>query len=234
MKHLPLFALAFAVLFPASAFAREPIFVTPDQSRSGQILATPPATDSETTKAELAELHRIEAERTETEAAAAKLDDENETIFLFKNVMGEKFTAENLPAFATRVRNDEGLNSDAAKSDFHRDRPYNLDKTLHPVCKTKTKDDAYPSGHASSGYLLGLTLIDLVPEKRDAILARAEDYAHGRLVCGVHYPSDLPASKLVAYTVHAIMEANPQYRKEMEAARAELRKALGLDVAAVK
>jgi hypothetical protein len=25
------------------------------------------------------------------------------------------------------------------------------------------------------------------PEKRDAILARADDYAYSRLICGVHY-----------------------------------------------
>jgi len=113
-------------------------------------------------------------------------------------------------------------------------RPYNLDKTLHPICKTKTKDDAYPSGHTTSGFLLALTLIDIVPEKRDAILARAEDYGRNRLVCGVHYPSDIQASKLVAYTIHAIMEVNPQYQKELVEAKAEVRRVLGFEAQAAK
>ncbi|WP_159289075.1 phosphatase PAP2 family protein, partial [Methylosinus sporium] len=117
---------------------------------------------------------------------------------------------------------------------FHRVRPYNLDKTLHPICKTKTKDDAYPSGHTTSGFLLALTLIDIVPEKRDAILARAEDYGRNRLVCGVHYPSDIQASKLVAYTIHAIMEVNPQYQKELVEAKAEVRRVLGFEAQAAK
>ena len=43
------------------------------------------------------------------------------------------------------------------------------------------------------------------------ILARAEEYGHNRdLICGVHYSTDVPASKLLAYTIHAIMEVNPE------------------------
>jgi acid phosphatase (class A) len=114
---------------------------------------------------------------------------------------------------------------------FHRVRPYNLDKTLSPVCVTKTKDDSYPSGHTIAGYLAALALVEMVPEKRDAILARADEYAHNRLVCGVHYPTDIEASKMVAYATHAMMDSNPQYRKELAAAKTELRRALSLPVA---
>jgi len=52
--------------------------------------------DAETTKAELAELHRIEARRTEAEVARAKFDDENENIFCSRCV-GDKFTKEIYP-----------------------------------------------------------------------------------------------------------------------------------------
>jgi acid phosphatase (class A) len=160
-------------------------------------------------------------------------DDNNETMFLYSNVLGDKFTPENLPviaAFSARVKNDEGINAAPAKDGFHRVRPYNLDKTLHPICKTKTKDDSYPSGHTTAGYLLGLALIDMIPEKRDVILERAKDFGNNRLICGVHYSSDLQASKVLAYSIHAVMNTNPQYQKEMAAAKLELRQALGLPV----
>ena len=91
-----------------------------------------------------------------------------------------------------------------------------------PICPTKTKNDSYPSGHATAGYLMALTLIDMFPDKRDAILARAQEYANNRLVCGVHFPSDIAASRLVAYSVHAIMANKPQYQQELAAARAEV------------
>ncbi|MYN40376.1 hypothetical protein GTP55_13420 [Duganella sp. FT109W] len=84
---------------------------------------------------------------------------------------------------------------------------------------------------AIPGYLAALTLIEMVPDQRDAILARADAYAHNRLVCGVHYPSDIAASKLLAYTTHAVMETNPQYQAELAPARAELRRLLGLPAA---
>ncbi len=218
-------------LLCAPAAARDAGFVTPEQSHPLEILATPPAPHSEKSDAELAELHRIEDARTAEQVAHAKADDENQTIFLFKTVFGDKFTKENLPAvdaLGARLKADKSANTGAAKEAFHRIRPYNVDKTLHPVCKTKAKDNSYPSGHTTVGYLMGLALIDLAPERRDDILARADDYAHNRLVCGVHFPTDLAAARLVAYAVHAITELDPDYRKAMAAARAELRNALGL------
>jgi len=144
------------------------------------------------------------------------------------------FTPEAFPitaAFSARVKNDESINATPAKDSFQRVRPYNLDKTLPPICVTKTKNDSYPSGHTTAGYILALALIDLIPEKRDAILARAEDYANNRLICGVHFPSDLQASKLLAYSIHSVMGINPQYQKEMTAARNELRQVLNLPLA---
>jgi acid phosphatase (class A) len=200
-----------------------------------QVLPEPPAAASDKTLSELALLHRVEAARTPEQAERAMADDKNESIFIYQSVMGAAFTAAALPltaAFSTRVKNDEGINTAPAKDGFKRVRPYNLDKTLHPTCVTKTKNDSYPSGHTTTGYLMALTLIDMVPEKRDAILARADDYANNRLVCGVHYPSDLQASKLLAYSIHAVMGTHPQYQKELAAAKLELRQSLGLATAA--
>jgi acid phosphatase (class A) len=89
------------------------------------------------------------------------------------------------------------------------------------------KDYCYPSGHALTGYLEALALIQIVPEKRDAVLARADDYAHSRVVCGVHYPSDGAASKLTAYSMMGIMMNDLRFKKELEA-RTETRRALGI------
>jgi acid phosphatase (class A) len=159
-----------------AAPGRDANFAPPEQSGLAAILPDPPAQDSDTAKAELPDLHRLEAARTREQVASARFDDENE----------------------------------------------------NPVCKTKEKGDAYPSGHATSGYLLALTLIDMVPEKREELLARADDYAHNCLICGVHYARDLEASKLAAYTVHAPMELSARYQSELAAARAELGRSSGV------
>jgi acid phosphatase (class A) len=52
-------------------------------------------------------------------------------------------------------------------------------------------------------------LSKIVPEKRTEILARAEEYAHNQLVCGVHYPSDIEASRRIACMVLGYIRRRP-------------------------
>ncbi len=224
-SRLHIVAMVAALLATGAAGAADAAFVAPERMQAMMILAAPAAVSSASAARELAELHQIETSRTREQVARAMADDKDETVFLFRDVMGANFNARTFPLTAllsTHVGDDEGANTAQLKKGFARVRPYNADKSLRPVCKTKKKDDSYPSGHATAGYLQALTLIELVPEKRDAILARAEEYAQNRLVCGVHYRSDVEASKLVAYAVHAVMRENVQFKAELAAAAAEL------------
>jgi acid phosphatase (class A) len=192
----------------------------------GQLLPDPPPFDSAANKAELAELHRIEASRTADDVAKAKVDDGEQDLFIFKTVFGPAFTPEALPLTASlgaHVKNEEGVVGSLLKQDFQRPRPFQVDSTLHPVCVAKMQHDSYPSGHALSGYLEAFTLVELVPEKRTEILARADEYAYHRTVCGVHYPSDLEASRRVAYAVFGYMLATPKFQHDLDAAREEMR-----------
>ena len=222
-------ACAIALACAAPAHAKDPVYVAPEEVHASHFLATPAALQSAVWKTEIAELHHYEEVRTAEQAARAQWDDANENMFLFQPQIGAWFNAQNLPAVATlsaHVKTDEGVNSGPVKQAFARVRPYNADATLHPVCKTKTLQDSYPSGHASSGYLLALALIDVMPEWRDAVLARAADYANNRLVCGVHYRSDVQASQLLAYAVHAVMATKPAYQADVQAARSAVLAAL--------
>jgi acid phosphatase (class A) len=191
----------------------------------------PPAVGSAENDAQLAELHRIERTRTPAQVAAAKADEANENLFLYSTVLGPSFTADALPltaALGAHVKNEGSVAGGALKSVFARPRPYQTDKTLHPACDTTDVPNSYPSGHALTGYLDGLTLAEIVPEKRTQILARADEYAHQRLVCGVHYPSDVEASRRVAYVVFGYMMATPKFQHDLAAARAETRAKLNL------
>ena len=236
--HNNLVAAAIAVLsfcaFPISGQnRRQPIFVSPEQLNVAAILPDPPADNSARAKAELAEVHRLQDTHQRAQIAYAKADDAEEDIFIFKDVLGPQFTASALPATAllsAHLHNDESVISGPAKKQFRRLRPFNFDHSVNPVCKTNNDitDYAYPSGHSLSGYLEALTLVLIVPEKRDAILARADDYAFSRVVCGVHYPSDTAASKLVAYAIMGSIMKNPRFVAELASARTETRRVLGL------
>jgi acid phosphatase (class A) len=182
-------------------------------------------------KSELAELHRIEQARTSEQIAKAKADEDEENMFAFKAVFGANFTADVLPmtaALGAHVKNEQSVVGGQLKRYYQRPRPYQTDITLHPVCELKTEHDSYPSGHGLTGYLEAFTLAEIAPEKRTEILARADDYAYNRLVCGVHYPSDVEASRKAAYAVFGYMLATPKFQRDLAAAREEMRAKLGL------
>jgi acid phosphatase (class A) len=221
-----------ALLICQSVFAQTP-FVTAQQLDIASLLPAPPAAGSPAEKAELAELIHIQETRSPDQVARAKADDADESIFIYRNVVGDQFNPRALPLTASlsaKVHANEGVVVNPAKQYFHRVRPYIADQNVKPVCRMKEdpKDYAYPSGHSTSGYLEALVLLQILPEKRNEILARADDYAHNRLVCGMHYPSDPVVSKLTAYAMLGLMLNNAEFRKELTAAKAETRAALGL------
>ena len=231
MKKTLLIALCIAAAGIAQN-TRKPIFVSPEQLDLRTILPAPTPSNSWQTMVELAELHKIQETRTPAEIAHAQKDDVEEHMFIFQDVLGPKFKRESLAATALlsdHIKNDEGVNINPAKNFFQRPRPYHMDATIKPVCKATDNrmDFGYPSGHGTTGYLEALALIQMVPEKRNEILARADDYAHSREVCGAHFASDEAASKAAAYAMMAVMMNNPQFQKELAAAKAETRAALG-------
>jgi acid phosphatase (class A) len=198
------------------------------------ILPPPPGRDSGIATSELEELHRLEASRTPTQVAQAQIDDHEEDIFIFRSALGPNFTAEALPvtaALSEQVRTDESAASGPLKKIYRRPRPYQVDGTLHPVCVVNTEPNSYPSGHSLSGYLLAFTLVQIVPEKRQEIFDRADEYVRNRLICGVHYASDTEASRKVAYAIFGSLAASPRFQRDLAAAREETRLKLGLPLA---
>jgi hypothetical protein len=89
-------------------------------------------------------------------------------------------------------------------------------------------DLSYPSGHATYGYVMALLLADMVPERRGALLTRGDEFAQQRMVCGVHFPSDLVAGRAGAEWLIGKLRENAQYQREHAGAARELRAALGL------
>jgi hypothetical protein len=53
------------------------------------------------------------------------------------------------------------------------------------------KNGSYPSGHATVGWVWALILAEVDPARADAILARGRSYGESRLVCNVHWQSDI-------------------------------------------
>ena len=66
----------------------------------------------------------------------------------------------------------------------------------------------------------------MVPGKATEILARSRDFAQSRLVCGMHFRSDVVAGQVLCTAVAERLMSNPYFRARMAEAAAELKSAL--------
>lgn len=80
---------------------------------------------------------------------------------------------------------------------------------------------SYPSGHTSLGWTTALILAQMAPEQQDTILRRGWEYGESRVIVGAHWQSDVDAARLAASSCVARLQASPEYRSDLAAARAE-------------
>ena len=124
-----------------------------------------------------------------------------------------------------RTLADAGLSTYTAKNHYKRTRPFvvNKEQTCTPDEETHLmKDGSYPSGHTAIGWAWALILSEISPEQTDAILARGRAFGQSRVVCNVHWQSDVVEGRFVGAAAVARLHADPAFRAEIEAAKAEL------------
>ena len=195
------------------------------------LLMPPPKPDSAQTKAELQELQRLQESRTPEQVKHVR-DDDRRTLERFLGGIGIK--VENLSASATRFFDciDASVRHSVheAKSTFDRTRPYRLPhNNLQTLKKLSDSDSAsYPSAHATYGATLGMVLAEMIPEKKDAIYKRIQDYGYSRIVSGAHFRSDVYAGNVAGAAIAASLLSNESFRNEFKDVKGELRKAVGL------
>jgi acid phosphatase (class A) len=217
---------------PARA-PKTPVFISPALVDAVVLITPPPALDSKRMSQDVAEIIALHRTATPQEIENANWDNKHENLFAIASVLGDKFTKEFMPGTAqlwADMDNDQSIVVSAAKKFFQHPRPYDLDSNIKTLCGSKAggPKNSYPSGHGTVGYLSALVLSMMVPEKGEAIRTRADEYGHNRVVCGDHYSADLPASKEAAELIMGNMIGNPKFQQEFAAAKAEVRKALGL------
>jgi acid phosphatase (class A) len=120
---------------------------------------------------------------------------------------------------------DAGQSTLAAKDRYKRPRPFTLDAS--PTCLPDSEDalrrsPGYPSGHASLGWTWALLLAELAPERADALRARGAAFGQSRVVCDVHWQSDVDAGRVVAEAVVARLRDEPEFQRVLAQARAEV------------
>jgi acid phosphatase (class A) len=212
----------------------EPRFLHAPLEEFAARFAAPPAATSTQTRRELDELLELQRRRTPRDVEAAQSDRKTD-VWQFAAALDmtpQKMRGlRALDALASQVEDDERPYVHSVKSHFRRLRPYELEPRLRPCIEDVRDDRSYPSGHATYGFLIAYLLAEMVPERRAQLLARAEHFARQRMVCGVHFSSDIDAGRLGAAWLARQFLGDPHYRSAAQAATIELRAALGLPAA---
>jgi len=145
----------------------------------------------------------------------------------FSCALGAPVTEQDTPHLYMLLRRsmtDAGLSTYAAKNNYLRVRPFMVNK--EPTCTPDEeghlmKDGSYPSGHTALGWAWALILTEIAPDREDAILARGRAFGESRIICNVHWYSDVVEGRLMGSATVARLHADPAFRRDLDAARAE-------------
>lgn len=124
-----------------------------------------------------------------------------------------------------RSRLDASAATRMAKNHYQRPRPFMLNG--EPTCTPEEEaglrgNGSYPSGHSAIGWAWALILVEADPSRTDALLDRGRNYAESRLVCNVHWQSDVLEGRHMGAAAVARLHDNAQFRADLAAARGEI------------
>jgi acid phosphatase (class A) len=150
----------------------------------------------------------------------------------FSCALGRSIDAQSLPRtyrLLQRMELDGRTVGTPPKNHFNRTRPPIGDE--QPLC-VKREDwmktnASYPSGHSIVGWAWGLVLGELAPAKASGLMEAGREIGDSRVICGVHYQSDVEAGRMLGAAMVAEEHANAGFQPDFAAAKAELAKAGG-------
>lgn len=123
-----------------------------------------------------------------------------------------------------RMTDDAATLYQPAKAVFQRARP--PVGNTKPICVPREKwietDGSYPSGHGLIGWSWALVISEVAPEHASAVLARGREFGDSRIVCGVHYQSDIEAGRYLGSAMVSRLHQDPAFMSDLATARAEV------------
>jgi acid phosphatase (class A) len=232
MKRLCMPVLALGLIAAAPAHrARPEGYLTPAQDAEiAAVLPPPPETGSAADLADKAGVRGAYRSVGSPRALVAEADaelDPDVAMARFDCPLGAQLQRAEAPALRrlfARTLQDGAAAWTPLKRRWMRARP-NLALGLEPCVAQdphQPPSSSFPSGNAVLAELWGRVLAALAPDRAEAIARRARQIGDSRVVCGLHYPSDVAAGRKLGEALSAAISATPAYRADLEAARAEV------------
>jgi acid phosphatase (class A) len=146
----------------------------------------------------------------------------------FADALGFRITETDTPhlyMLLRRTLTDAGLSTYTAKNHYVRKRPFMVNG--QPIGtpddeEALRNDGSYPSGHTAIGWAWSLILCEIVPERTDAILARGREFGQSRVVCNVHWQSDVDEGRIMGASAVARLHADEGFLADLNGAKAEV------------
>lgn len=196
---------------------------------AANFLPPPPEEGSLREEADIAAYREMRALEGTERWEIARADNEIETPGApraFDCALGFKFQPEQMPTLTLlmgKMLGDLEMIQTPAKKGYFRKRPFVVEPL--PTCIAPetwlAASGSYPSGHSALGWAWSLVLAELAPDRADAILRRGLAYGESRAVCGVHYPSDVEAGRIVGGVIVTRLKADPGFQADFAKAKEE-------------
>ncbi len=195
------------------------------------LLPRPPAEGSAEAAADLAAFRSSRALRDTPRWGLANADDNlkfPKAAEVFSCALDLPITQQATPHLNMLLRRtllDAGLSTYGAKDHYKRQRPFAAlnEGTCAPASEPALRNDgSYPSGHAALGWAWALVLAGIAPDKADAVLQRGHAFGQSRVICGVHWQSDVDNGRLMGAAAVARLQSDPVFQAQATLARLEI------------
>ena len=153
-----------------------------------------------------------------------------EALLAFSDILDVPVSEEQTPYLNLILRRsltDAGLSTYMAKNHYKRERPFMMNDlaTCDPESEEYLRTDgSYPSGHTAIGWTWALILCEVFPEHATAILDRGREFGESRIVCNVHWQSDVNEGRFMGASTVACLHANQTFLADLRAAKSEVSK----------
>ena len=206
-------------------------YLQPDSLPNSLALIPPPPAEGSAARALDEEVSRKSLALSGTPRWALAIEDAElrfpEAADTFSCALGIPITEKETPHLYMLLRRtlaDAGLSTYTAKNQYQRARPFMVNG--EPICTPEEeeglrKDGSYPSGHTAIGWAWALILTEIAPDRADAILARGRAFGESRVVCNVHWNSDVVEGRFMGAAAVARLHADTAFRAELKAAKDE-------------
>jgi acid phosphatase (class A) len=196
------------------------------------LLAAPPAENSTALQLDI-EMNKQHLAMSDSERWELATSDADLTFpkasEIFSCELDAQITEEDTPYLYVLLRRsatDAGVATYHAKKHYQRVRPFmvNNEAICTPAAEAYFRTSgSYPSGHAAIGWAWALILAEIEPTHTEAILKKGLAFGESRMVCNLHWQSDIIAGRTMGSATVARLQSEPMFQEAVAMAKEELK-----------